>query len=382
MIKFISLPVVCCFLLISLVSCTDNTPTSNYTPVSELPEIEASPPITNIASENNTFTNTVSNSPVTVLHHLDKTGFHFYNAVAFKSKKEGMMVGGTGLRIRTTTDGGLHWQENSSSRFSNPFHSLAFSGNNVFVVGENEYIYRSSDFGENWEVFGTDALIGVEEHSVYSPKYYKIKFFNNTLGFVIGDYKGKAVMLKTLNAGESWEKLALKGLLDNERGIADFKILTEKVILMVTSSGRCYKSTDGGNNWTLIYEDKSKSLNSIAFNDENNGYIGGGGGALLHTKDGGKTWGEISFAAKQSTLNISNIEYLDNSTIVITTAFSFDNEERDFLYQINTDTDAAEIMLSKDDSTVEFVGDSYGLYRLDDTLFVLDRNNLYQMDLK
>lgn len=372
-----------CVLLLLLTACSNDVSVSNYTSVADLSEIEAST-FENITSENSTFTNTVKNNSVVILHNLEETGFHLYNAVAFKSKKEGMIVGGAGLRVRTTKDAGLHWREDKFSSFVNPFHSLAFNKDDVFVVGESKYIFRSSDFGEGWEVLDTQPLLDSQEYARNFPKYYKIKFYMNDLGLIVGGDNGKAIILKTLNGGKIWKNLDLEGLLENEGGITDVKILSEKTIITVTSLGRCYKSVDGGNNWTLIYDDQTKPLNAIDFNNEDDGYIGGIGGALLHTQDGGSTWDTISFSSDQSAINVSNVEYLNSDSIVVTTAISFQDKERDFLYKIDTNTQSAEVFLSKgeDNSAVRFVGESFGLQILDDSLFVLDRNNLYQMNLE
>ncbi len=389
------------FLLITLISCTSQTPNSKYRPVDsyDLDGNRTTLVVKNIVMKNATFTNTVTNNTVTVLHHLKNTSFHFYNAVAFKSDNEGIIVGGTGLKIRTTKDGGLHWKENSFSKFANAFHSISFTKENVFVVGEDNYIYRSNNFGENWEVFNTSTLI---ENGDIHPKYYKIKFYNNTLGIITGTYNNKATLLKTLNGGESWNIVVLKGLQDTESGISDFKIVSEKTILIVTLSGSCYKSIDGGTTWKLIFNDNTVSLNSIDFLNENEGYIGGSASILLYTEDGGNSWKKIDLFSKEDgviyyqkfadeykrippnkySINISNIKYLDKNTTGITLANSDSDIEKDFLYIIEKDTETIKTLLSKKDSTVFFRGESYGLQLLKNSLFVLDRNNLYRIDLK
>jgi len=386
-------------------SCTSQTPISNYTPVRvvidsyDLDGDGTTLVAKNIVMKNNTFTNTVTSDTVKLIHHLTNSGFHFYNAVAFKSEKEGIMVGGTGLRIRTTIDGGLHWKENVFSKFANPFHSVAFNKENVFVVGENKYVYRSNDFGEHWEVFDTSTLI---ENGDSNAKYYKIKFYNKNLGIITGSYNNKVALLKTINGGQNWEVLELKGLQDVKSGISDFKIISEKIIIIVTLSGSCYKSSDGGNKWYSIFSNKNVSLIAIDFINENEGYIGGSASTLFYTKDGGLSWEGINLFSDEdgviyyqkfednfkhtppnkSSINISNIAYLDSNTTSFTLSNSDIDIEKDFLYTIEKDTKTVKSLLSNKDSTVFFKGASYGLHLLNNSLFVLDRNNLYQINLK
>ncbi|GEM_PF-1431996 len=389
------------FLLVSFMSCTSQAPSSKYTPVKEIIDSYDldGDGTTLIVMKNNTFTNTVTNDTVKLIHHLPNTGFHFYNAVAFKSNKEGIIVGGNGLRIRSTKDGGLHWKENVFSEFANPFHSVTFNKENVFVVGENKYVYRSNDFGEHWEVFDTSTLI---ENGDNNPKYFKIKFYNKKLGIISGSYNNNLALLKTVNGGENWEKLELKGLKNGSSGISDFKIISEKIIIIVTLSGSCYKSSDGGNTWQSIFSGKNVSLNAIDFFNENEGYIGGYASTLLYTKDGGQSWEKINLFTDEDgviyyqkfgdnykrippnrlSINITNIKYLDSNTTIFTLSNSDTGIEKDFLYTIKKDTKNVKALLSKKDSAVFFKGESYGLHLLNNSLFVLDRNNLYQMNLK
>ena len=381
-------------LVLTLVSCSDKTPVSNYTPVKEITDsydLDGNETLVtkNIPMLPKPFINTLTNDTVKIIHSLDNTSFHFYNTVAFKTKKEGVIVGGSGLRIRTTIDGGLHWRENRFSKFSNAFHSVSFNKENIFAVGESSNIYKSSDFGQHWEVLDTDKLInnflGNEEKEYpkkYSSRYYKIKFYNNT-GIITGDYnkavKSKPIILKTTDAGQNWTKLKTIGIKNDESGISDFVMLSEKILLIVTFQGSCYKSIDGGANWELLFNDDILSLNSIDFINEEEGYIGGMSSTLLHTENGGETWQPIDLGLDKY-LNVTNISFINNQKAVMTIASQNGELEAGLLYGIDTKTKVLKSLLSKKDTTVVFKGESYGLYRLDNVTYVLDRNNLYKLN--
>ncbi len=354
-------------------SCSKN----NYIDIHEVLELEVDI-VNNITQKKYDFLNTNTNQKVSVLHHLEETGFHFYNSVKFKTENIGVLVGGTGLRVRITENGGETWKQFRFSSFANSFHSISFSEKSLFIVGESKYIFKSSDFGENWSVFNTEYLF--KTNDILQVKYYKIHFFNHLLGFIAGEQNGHSVLLKTINGGADWSIIETKGLVGKESAITDFKIMSENEVILVTQSGKCYKSIDQGNNWELLYrsENEYKQLNSIDFKDINTGFIGGSNGTLLNTNDGGKTWNTIEVPRESVKSNISDILFLKDQ-ILITSAQSFNNEEREtFVYSINDKESNFRPFLTKTDSNVFFVGDSYGLDVRNDTVYIIDRNNLYK----
>ncbi len=381
---------------IMLYSCSVNQEITTYIPVKETIDTydldgKETMVTKNIAMQPKRFINMVTNDTVTVIHHLDNTGFHFYNAVAFENEKRGVIVGGAGLRIRTTTDGGLHWQENRFSKFANYFHSLTLHNDTIFVVGESKYIYRSTDFGKKWEVFDTDILINKQLNTEnndypkkYTPRYYKIKFYNKT-GIIIGDYnktkKAKPILLKTTDRGVTWQIILTEGLKKDETGISDITILSEKLLYIVTFKGNCYKSTDGGNTWELKYRNIDTPLNSIDFINENEGFIGGMNTTLWYTKSGGKSWEKIPLKLNTH-LNLTNICFINNREAVFAMASQNGKVKADLLYNIDTKTKTVKSAFSKKDTTVLFKGEAHGLYKQQNHLYLLDRNNLYQINIE
>lgn len=345
-----------------------------FTAVSNVPEIEYNM-VNGIAQRQNLFLNTVTNDSVTVVHHLQNTAFHFYNNVKFKTTNKGVLVGGAGLRVRLTENAGSTWNEVSFSKFANTFHSASFNGNSLFVVGESKFIFRSNDFGKNWSVFDVSKF-GKEN---FSPefKFYKVVFANEKTGFITGEKNNKPIVLKTTNGGDNWSIINSSSFDDTERGISDFKALSQSELLIVTLSGKCFKSNNGGTNWEVIYsnENESISLNSMDFKNSMLGYIGGLNGILLKTEDGGKNWTEIKVPQNELKNIISNIKIIKDD-VLITTAKSYNDTERPtFVYRLN-ETEIKPL-LTKENKAIYFKGDCYGIDLIDNTLYILDRNNLY-----
>ena len=361
--------------------------TTNYISVHEVLDTEYITSDT-ITQNNISFINSSSNKEVSILNHLEKTSFHFFNDVAFKNKKIGVLVGGAGLVTRITKNGGKTWLENRFSRFGNPFYAAAFLENSIFVVGDSEYIFKTVDYGENWSVFNTKQLF--EKRGYFSPKYYKTRFITKQIGFIVGsgyisgEENSFSVILKTVDGGKNWVNIEHKGLSESAEGISDFVAFSEQEIMIVTFSGRCYKSIDGGINWKLLYENKDEfvNLNSIAFLTPEIGLIGGLGGYLLYTKNAGKDWLKIELPklGKGYKSNISDIVFTNNYAL-ITTAISYSDYRENFVYKIDKDGTNIRPFLTTESEEVLLMGDSYGVEVLNNDVYILDRNNLYKTSI-
>ncbi|GAA0687703.1 YCF48-related protein [Marinobacterium maritimum] len=91
--------------------------------------------------------------------------------VWFKDRNEGLVVGGFGL-ILHTTDGGETWSA-WFDHMDNPsqFHLNAITqiGDQLFIAAEAGTLYRSSDWGQNWEMLDSPydgsffGIVGTEQ---------------------------------------------------------------------------------------------------------------------------------------------------------------------------------------------------------------------------
>lgn len=353
---------------------------SQYIAIEELPEIEFEV-TSDIQQENKVFTNTRTDAPTKILHHLDQTAFHFYNTVKFKTEEFGVIAGGTSLRTRITKDGGKSWMEFQFSKFANAFHDIAFIEDALFVVGESNFIFRSIDDGEHWSVFNMEPLF--EASPLTQFKCYKIKFINNLTGFIAGERNGMALLLKTTDAGKTWTTTENVGLMDKEFGIGDIHLISEKEIRMVALSGRCYKSEDQGKTWTLLFDtgDTNKSLNAIEFFDTNTGFVSGLNGALFLTQDGGNSWNQIILPPTLRKCNVSDLLSVNNR-LYFTTATSFsDNLQESFVYTVDKDGTNISAFLTKKDSTIIFIDESFKIDTQGNKLYITTRNNVYSTDI-
>ncbi len=105
---------------------------------------------------------------------------------------------------------------------------------------------------------------------------------------------------KSSNAGKNWKWMTVKGFEKNDfRDIEAFDANTA-IIMAIADPSYILKTTDGGDTWKVVYENKTKGmfLDAMDFNDPLNGIVIGdpidGRFFIARTKDGGNSWKELS----------------------------------------------------------------------------------------
>lgn len=110
-------------------------------------------------------------------------------------------------------------------------------------------------------------------------------------------------VIRTLDGGKAWAVRTVAGAENQDfRGIRAFD--ADNAIVMSTGNAekglaRIYRTSDGGQNWTLVFETKTTGMffDSIAFWDRQRGIVLSdpveGHFVLFRTNDGGTTWKQI-----------------------------------------------------------------------------------------
>jgi len=182
---------------------------------------------------------------------------------------------GTHSVILKTVNGGLNWQKitnNSISDSTIQFNTIFFVNEVTgYVGGNNSQIYMTTNGGMNWSKQFPPNLIAIT--SIY--------FNNNNTGFIAGGLPSSGIIQKTTNGGTNWYVTAIDGgylwsikFINNQIGYA-------------TGWGGTLKSTDSGENWTLIETTERRSITPI---DAQTIYTFGSGGSISKTINGGSNW--------------------------------------------------------------------------------------------
>jgi len=197
-----------------------------------------------------------------------------------------------------------------------------------WIVGGSETILRTTDAGNSWQV---QSNIIKNQSETFT--FYHVFFISPQVGWITGtdgtgapETYGKGVVLHTVDGGITW----IQNDIQNENSFGAIYFVDKKVGWMFSFSGELFNTTNGGLDWVnkninfgKVYGASNmqfvgnregwivanpimahtsnagqdweitvpeQSLNDLSFVDEKNGWAVGGGGAIVHTEDGGNTW--------------------------------------------------------------------------------------------
>ena len=113
-----------------------------------------------------------------------------------------------------------------------------------------------------------------------------INMVNHKVGFAVGELK----ILKTTNSGNNWT------IVYNASGETynAISMVSETVGWAVGNSGKILKTSDGGDSWQPQTSGVTVNLNDVSFWSSTEGLAVGAGGTVLRTFDGGVTWTPLS----------------------------------------------------------------------------------------
>jgi photosystem II stability/assembly factor-like uncharacterized protein len=147
--------------------------------------------------------------------------------------------------------------------------------NNVYLVGKNGLIAKSTDKALNW----------TKSYFPSRTELNDIIFCNADVGFIVGN---NGTILKTENAGANWRQIAI----ETTEHIYAIAASGLDNIWIAGAGGLTIYSTDAGETWTTkIIASDNQDLFIIKFR-ENIGYLSGEGEKVFKTENRGATWEE------------------------------------------------------------------------------------------
>ena len=150
---------------------------------------------------------------------------------------------------------------------------------------------------------------------------------NNNVVWVSGS---NGTVGKSANGGKNWKWMTVKGFEKNDfRDIEGFDANTA-IIMAIAEPAYILKTTDGGESWKVVYENKTKGmfLDAMEFRDVMNGVVIGdpvdGKFFIAETKNGGESWNELPATQRPKAdsgeacfaSSGTNIRYLYNRSVV------------------------------------------------------------------
>ena len=142
------------------------------------------------------------------------------------------------------------------------------------------------------EILTTGVKTSIRGLSVVNNNVLWVSGSNGTVG-------------KSSNGGKNWKWMTVKGFEKNDfRDIEAFDANTA-IILAIAEPAYILKTTDGGDSWKVVYENKTKGmfLDAMEFSNPRDGIVIGdpvdGRFFIAKTNDAGNTWNELPASERQ-----------------------------------------------------------------------------------
>jgi photosystem II stability/assembly factor-like uncharacterized protein len=196
-----------------------------------------------------------------------------------------------GKTIRTT-NGGQNWMQTLNGPGGEITSISAIDNQKVVAISNSDTttrIRRTVAFGVSWST--------VYENTDPGARLNAITMIDELNGYAVGDpVGGQWIILKTTDAGVTWNNISTLAQNGNEKGISNsMKWIDFQNGWFGTDASRVYRTTDGGITWAASTT-TFQNVNGVAFTD----MIGGvaAGEDINWSTDGGATWitrpGQIS----------------------------------------------------------------------------------------
>lgn len=222
---------------------------------------------------------------------------HKLSSVFFPTASVGYIVGDSGVLLKTTNAGNNWTLEYLSISSYKDLNSVFFTSRDTgWIVGSGGYnggvILKTINAGQNWIKVNTTSINNLQ----------CIYFLNSSIGW-IGGYSGSSpTLLKTTNKGINWI-----GVNNPLLTISSVYFINQNIGWIVGMGnggfGKIYKTIDGGLNW--IEQNSNVSVNyfeSVNFINQNTGWVSGGN-YMLYTTNGGDNWNIIYTVASSNTIS-------------------------------------------------------------------------------
>lgn len=212
------------------------------------------------------------------------------------------------------TSNGTDWVMANSFTSKKFWDVQMVSSTTGYVIGSsglwNGILMKTTFSGTVWNEVVTFPGSGFSLSDLY--------FIDENTGFICGQYATGKIW-KTTDAGTNWTEITKTS--DN----IDFKNLytiyaVNSNIIIAAGAQAVYRSADAGITWTKVSDDSfADYYQEISFYDENNGYIVGQGATILKTSDAGQTW-QNTYLSNYSGFN--DVHFISSETGYISTTNS------------------------------------------------------------
>ncbi len=179
---------------------------------------------------------------------------------------------------------------------------VAYSDSLIVIVGSDGVCIRTEDGGASWKI-----------HDIPSgPTLLDAMIKPN--GSIIA--VGNAVVYESLDSGKTWISLIADNGQDRSwaNGLLHVRVMNDSLVYSVGVNG-LFKSTNGGRAWSVVPTSANKHKDMEWITDSM-GYVVGGAGMILRTRDAGASWEKVGRGVSASELE--DVFFINADTGIVT----------------------------------------------------------------
>ncbi|MEM7244849.1 MAG: YCF48-related protein [Acidobacteriota bacterium] len=209
------------------------------------------------------------------------------SGVSFVDDKHGWACGDDGrgnFLVITTVDGGLHWHDRSFGSGGIGATDIKFVNETTGFIAVRDgsvapHVYKTTDRGATWD----ETPLPPEMNGIQ-----KLSFPSETVGFAVGYSNPNGTILRTTDAGTSWEIVGASGYYYNDA--LDCQSVDRCAVAAFDLGGprsRLLTTEDGGDTWTTTAIPPTRYLTTLAHRDDKV-WIGSNFSQVWHGTDRGE----------------------------------------------------------------------------------------------
>ncbi|HMQ70630.1 MAG TPA: hypothetical protein PKA90_16735, partial [Ignavibacteria bacterium] len=238
------------------------------------------------------------------------------NGIEFQNLNTGYICGSGSVGNLTyfafTTDAGANWTQAVFPNNNFGLKDLKIIGSNVYTLNSFNSYYYTSDLGVTW-----DSVNYGDPSNIYQPVISNYNAFDiNGSDIITVGLFGK--MNVSNDGGSSWRNKNYTVDYNNYCFSSVYALRgTQKVWAGAFGGGLILYSTNRGTNWTLIQTSAPESFEDIEMTDANTGYAAGGninfGGYCYKTTNGGANWSPTA-PLPTPTIKSNGLSFVNSNT--------------------------------------------------------------------
>lgn len=158
------------------------------------------------------------------------------------------------------------------------YNDMTFLNDKIgFAISRNGKIVKTMDGGYHWSTLSSGVDFNLK----------RIRFINNKIGFVIGGDSTGGYLLKTQDAGSTWQLINLHL---PEPGWPTGVFFLDANKGFITGKKFFKETTDGGTTWVDAINAATENFTDVSFKTSSTGFATAGAGRYYQTDDAGNTW--------------------------------------------------------------------------------------------